>query len=130
MQVGEVGAAFASRPQLVLQLGTLEQAADVYFEIQEAISKLSTSALADKTHALEAPAADLPTLLAGVAGLPADAVLGSLEAAGLGLAELLRLAGCGDEGLRPRLKACGVKKIGQREQFIAALEDEAKARGL
>lgn len=41
--VGEVGAAFGCRPQLVLHLGTLEQAADVYFELQEAISKLASS---------------------------------------------------------------------------------------
>ena len=112
----------------MLQLGTLEQAADVYFELQEAISKLATASLADRADSgrpLQVEDVSLEGLLAGVAGLSdaAAAVGAALEAAGLGLPALLALAASGDEELRPRLKACGVKKIGQREALIATLED-------
>lgn len=86
----------------------------------------------DKTRAIMPPSrlADTKALLSQVSGVSVDLVLANLEAADLDLPKLLRLASEGGDDLRPKLKAAGVKKIGQREQLIADLQEEAKKQDL
>jgi hypothetical protein len=124
--VGEKGAEFCARPQLVLQLGTIAQADELYFELADAMKRLNENILTDAPASSgSVPAQTLEEFMEAL-GL-AQYVPG-LQERGLGLGELRgsgRDARCTSawsvDDLRASLVEAGVKKVGHREKLIRSL---------
>lgn len=128
--VGEEGGEFCARPQLVLQLGSVARADELYFEVADAIKRLKENILKDAPlkRVLEVEPTGC-TLASFLAELNLQQYLAPLEESGLGLISgLLALgideevgSGWNDDKLRPALGKAGVKKVGHREDLLRAL---------